>query len=240
MNDSSVGKQDTDFIDHKMKPDESLWSVAYDHVLPPHSDPSVERCMNNIVSANDGSVYGKDRIKIPIPCDPKDAEELQKQQLQKDANALAKDFSRNNDPLDAAYKLSDQLVPKLGSLSTSNREYNYLIEKIYKQMENVPTDRGVHVGAEHWNKNTSTWDNLYLTDGDFPKSPPVRIVQPENTISSIAGDRIKQLSDMGYHVDSRRFVKEFMDLNGLESSKDLQVGRPVILPRTPFVKGVDY
>jgi len=240
MEDRSVGKPETEVVDHRMKPDETLWSIAYDHVLPPHSNQSVEACMNNISNLNNGDIKGKDWIKIPIPCDPNDGEVFQKQQLQKDANYLAKDFASSKDPLEVAYDLSDQLVPRLGSLSTSNREYNYLIEKVYKQLENVPPEQGIHLGAEHWNKKTSTWDNLYVTDKDFPKSPPVRIVQPDNTISSITSDRIQQLEKMGYQVDHKSFVKDFMELNGLQSSKDLQAGRPVILPRTPFVQGVDY
>ncbi len=229
-------QSEQDYEMHKMRPDESLWSVAYEHVLPPHSNASVGRCVENILDNNGGRVSGKDWIKIPFPCDPQDGPELEKQKseavLNGTARNIAEDFRNTVNPLDAAWQLSEELVPRLGSLSTSNREYNYLISKIYDQMKEQPFNQGVRVGAEHWNKETSTWDNLYVVDRDYPNSPPVRIVQPSNSVSEIVGDRVNELRRMGQNVDYENYRLRFMDQNSLASDDDLNYmrGKPVQLP----------
>lgn len=227
MSERTAGNPEQDFDYYKVKPTESLWDVAFDHVLPPGSDPSVQRCMNNILEANDGKFYGQDWIKIPKPCDPQDGPEMA---LNKAARELSHVFAYSNDAFDAASRLSEELLPRLGTLQTSNREYNYLISNIHKQLENLPLQQGVRVGAEHWNSATKTWDNVYVADKDYPNSPPVRIVQPDNTIRGMSDDRLQQLRNMGLQVNSQSFIKEFMHLNGLKSQQDLEVGKPVVFP----------
>lgn len=229
-------KPGQDYEMYKVKPGDSLWKVAYENVLPPHSNPSVGRCAENILENNGGKFTGKEWIKIPMPCDPQDGPEMEKQKsemvLNRAARDLASDFRKNADPLDAAWKLSEELVPRLDSLSTSKREYNYLISKVYDQMKNEPFQNGVRVGAEGWNKNTNTWNNVYVIDRDYPQSPPVRIVQPDNTIGDIVQDRFDQLRQLGRRVDYEALRNRFMDQNNLENNSDLNYlrGKPVVLP----------
>jgi hypothetical protein len=214
------------FNDYEVQASDSLRSIAYSQVLPPHSPGSVDACMNNILQYNDHIFKPGDHIWIPFPCDPEDGPAF----LDRAARNLSGAFAGSSDLYDSAWKLSDELGIRLGTLSTANREYNYLIEKMHKQLENVPPEIGVRVGAEHWNSQTHTWDNVYVADNNYPQSAPVRIVQPGNTIESIADDRMQQLRNQGFRVNSPEYIVQFKQLNNVSTSADLQEATPVRLP----------
>ena len=222
---AEVPRNEKDYDTYTMKNNESLWDVAYSHVLPPHSDESVNRCFNNIVENNTKSNFDERFLKIPFPCDPKDAAEL----VDMAANRLYGEFRQSDSAYHAASKLSEELVKRIGTLDTSSRDYNYLISKLHDQIEKDPYYQGVRIGAEHWNSKTHTWDNVQLVDNN-PDNPPVRIVQPDNTIRGIADDRMQQLRSAGHRIDSNKYIEEFMVINGLRHDYDLTVGTPVVLP----------
>ncbi len=218
---------------YEIQPGDTLYSIAYEHVLPPHSPASVSRCLENIVDNNKwgpgNDFEDKEFLRIPKPCDPQDKAPFN---LEKSSNNLAKFFS-NHSPYASAKELSESLVDLVDTLPPANttgknRTYNYLISEVYDKL-------GPHsqtkVAASHFNSETQTWDNVFLHDDSYPRTPPVRIFQPGNSIRSIADDRMQYLRNSGKRVDSSEFIEDMMKLNGIKSTSDVQVGTPLKLPR---------
>lgn len=57
-----------------------------------------------------------------------------------------------------------------------------------------------HLQLGDWNASTGTWDNVSIVDDYAPLSGPLRIVQPGNTLGSLAGDRLEEAYDYTHHV----------------------------------------
>jgi LysM repeat protein len=224
---------------HSVKKGETLWSIAKDNIGPPDAnDFMIDGFVKQIAAENKladpGKIYAGEKLSIPSPCDPSEKQTVSEnaerppETLDQTAQRLADYFKTATSVSDAAKLLSQDLFPRLGTLDTDNREYNNLIEKIYAQL---PADSKVALAATGWNSATHTWDRLIVTGEGYPDSPPVRIVQPGNTIEDLVGDRVGELQARRRPVDPN-FTEKFKELNNLEDNSDLNYmrGKPVYFP----------
>ena len=226
---------------HTVTSGETLYGIAKDNIgATDASDFMIKSYAKQIAETNKiahpSKIYAGEKLSVPKPCDPcdktPDGDKPNKptESLDHVSDRLSNIFKTSNNAGDAAKLLANELEPRLNSLDTKDREYNYLIEKLYNKL---PDDQGIGLAATGWNNETHTWNKLIVTDQNYPVSPPVRIVQPGNTIDDIVDDRIKELQSQGKFVNPDAYKNKFMDENLLDNDKDLArlVARPVYLPR---------
>lgn len=230
MSEREIGKSNETY---EIQPGDTLYSIAYDHVLPPHSVASVNRCLDNIVDNNkwgSGNDFeDKEFLRIPEPCDPQDRPAFP---LETTSRQLSSYFANHN-PVSSAKELSKSLVELVDTLPPANtsgkdRTYNYLISSTY---EKTGYNSQTQMQALRFNSETQTWDNVFLHDAAYPKTPPVRIFQPGNSIRSIADDRLQYLRNSGKKISSAEYIDELKQLNGIRNESDIRIGTPIRLPR---------
>lgn len=199
---------------------ETLFDIAYEYVRPGASKEGVSRCMQNIRSHNESPEL-QDKIKIPIPCDTTE----DKIDVNRTARELA-DIFKKATPFKAATELSERLTKLVDSLDTDDRQYNKVIVQLHANLQNVSSSANVE--ASGWNNKTHTWNKVAIYGDGYPVTPPVRIVQPGNTIDSIASERIRQLGKGA--VRKEDFIQETLEINGLKDPTEIQIGAALRLP----------
>lgn len=231
------------FETYKAKANEDLWSIAYEHVLPPGSPASVERCVNNIMLNNDYDAIKKGILQIPKPCDPEDAKVLERKQAESNQKSSSTEVDslksktdrlstrfNSGDIYESADALASELSTLIDTLKTDKREYNHLIEQLFKTTQNQSPD-GAKLSAQHWNKETNTWDKLLVFDKNYPASSPLRIVQPGNTFEQIVQDRVVELAKQGIKVNQERFLKSMKTANAaIQDTGNLKPGTIIEFP----------
>lgn len=121
---------------------------------------------------------------------------------------------------------SDQAVKLLSKgLSTlSGQSYNDLLVSIAaKQTPEIEGDMSGHLLLSDWNISTGTWDQVYVSERD----QLYRIVQPGNTLESIAADRL------GSSADSEtiaRYAKNIAEVNSIPAPELIVTGQALRLP----------
>lgn len=204
-------------------PSDTLFSVAYDFSPAGASKESIARCMANIQDKNDFDFENKDVLKIPVPCDPGD----KKFDLKEEAKELSTVF-KDSSPQNAATALSEKLVGLVDTLDTNDRTYNKLMVELYENLKNENSYS--NISTEGWNNKTHTWNKAFVYGPDFPRTPPVPIIQRGNTVESIVNDRLQQLQQQGVHTFKQLYTQDVLRMNGISDPRKLQVGKPLFLP----------
>lgn len=110
--------------------------------------------------------------------------------LEDDSDRVAK-FLVASSPDPAARILSRDLR------QLSGEHYNDLLVKTVDKEAALLTDGDYppppHLVLSDFNPDTGTWNMVEIENRHFPEAPPIRFVQPQNTLSEIARDRLAQL-----------------------------------------------
>lgn len=125
--------------------------------------------------------------------------------IEKMSTAVANALEKNTYPGDPrpGKLLSEALKPL-----TSNEDRNELLketkekneESAQKSPELAKGPSMQHLLLNKWNAKTGTWDDVTIADYQFPLSSASRIVQPGNTLGSLASDRLTQVFDYTHHI----------------------------------------
>lgn len=120
---------------------------------------------------------------------------------------------------------SDLAVSQLSKnlMQLDGQSYNkLLIDVVKKEAPGAEGDDRGHLLLSEWNNNTDTWDHVYVEERD----QLYRIVQPGNTLESIAHDRLG-VSDA---ESIQRYVGNIADANSLSGDRSITKGQALKLP----------
>lgn len=141
---------------------------------------------------------------------------LFKKDLDADAESIANHLNEGRSDL-AVSKLSKDLM------HLSTEESNRLLVKVsqneFPEIEN--DDRG-HLLLSDWNDKHNTWGQVYVSERD----QLYRFVQPGNTLSSIASDRLGTNDQEAVS----RYVKNIADVNHIPAPELIVKGQALRLP----------
>lgn len=113
--------------------------------------------------------------------------------IEKDSSTIA-DCLNNRDAYGAAKLLAKDLLQLKGE------DYNKMLSVTQEKARAGNDGEGPpapHLELEGWNKATGSWDKVQIETRHYPETPPIRFVQPGNSLSSIARDRLIELRDPG-------------------------------------------